>query len=59
MSVGTLFILAAVVLFFLAAVGSAILPNPTAWGFVCFALGHLLGGVAIPVARTVVVTKAA
>ena len=48
MSVGTLFLIAAVVFFFLAAIGSALMPSPTAWGFVCFALGHLLGGFSIP-----------
>lgn len=59
MSVGTIFLIFSVILFFLAAVGSALLPNPTAWGLVCFVLGHLLGGVAIPTTREVIVTKAA
>mgnify|MGYP001603977775 CR=1 FL=1 len=45
MSVGTLFLVAAVVLFFLAGVGSTLLPNETTWGLCCLALGLLLSGV--------------
>lgn len=45
MSIGQVFLLIAVVLFFFAAVGVAFIPNPTAWGLVCFALGVLLAGV--------------
>jgi hypothetical protein len=57
MNVGSLFFLAAVVLFFFAAIGVAMIPNPTAWGLCCLALGHLLGGVGIPAFGTVVVAK--
>lgn len=35
------FIGIAAVLFFFAAVSVTFIPNPTAWGFVFFALGHL------------------
>jgi hypothetical protein len=51
--VNILFVIAAV-LFFLAAVGSSILPNPTAWGLFFVALGLALGGVA-RIARVVTV----
>jgi hypothetical protein len=34
----------ATVLLFLAAVGSHVIPNPTAWGFVTLALGFAVGG---------------
>ncbi len=40
-----LFVIAAI-LFFLAAIGSAIIPNATAWGLFFLALGLALGGVA-------------
>lgn len=52
MSLGTLFLIAAVVFFFLAAIGSALMPNPTAWGLLCFTIGHLVGGVAFPVMKS-------
>lgn len=32
---GWIFILAALIFFFLAAVGSTLIPNATSWGFVC------------------------
>lgn len=41
-----LFVIAAI-LFFLAAVGSQIVPNATAWGLFFLALGLALGGVAV------------
>ncbi len=47
MSVGQIFLLAAVVLFFFAAIGVVFIPNPTSWGLVCLALGILLAGVPI------------
>lgn len=50
-----LFVIAAV-LFFIAAVGSSILPNPTAWGLFFVALGLALSGVAA-VTRVVTVGK--
>lgn len=48
MSVGSIFLLGAVVLFFFAAIGVGIIPNPTAWGLVCLTLGLLLGAYALP-----------
>ncbi len=33
---------AAVILFFFAAVGVTLIPNPTSWGLFCLALGLLL-----------------
>ena len=50
-----LFVISAI-LFFLAAIGSAIIPNPTAWGLFFLALGLALGGVAV-VQRYVTVGK--
>ena len=40
---GIFLFIAAAIFFFLAAVGSTLLPNPTAWGFVCLALGLACG----------------
>lgn len=37
----------AAVLFFLAAVGSTLIPNATAWGLFFVALGLAIGGVAV------------
>jgi len=34
----------AAILFFLAAVGANIIPNPTAWGLVALAIGCAIGG---------------
>lgn len=34
----------AAIFFFLAAVGSTLLPNPTAWGLVALAIGCAIGG---------------
>lgn len=42
-----LLFLVAAVLFFLAAVGSSLIPNATAWGLFFLALGLALGGVAV------------
>lgn len=39
-----IFFAVAVLLFFLAAVGSHIIPNPTAWGLVSLSLGFAVGG---------------
>jgi hypothetical protein len=53
MNVGMIFILIATLLFFFAATGIAIalVPNATAWGLFCLALGILLSGVPIPYYR--------
>lgn len=45
MSLGQVFWIIALILFFFAAVGVAFIPNPTAWGFVALTLGLLLQGV--------------
>jgi hypothetical protein len=45
MSVGSLFLVLALVLFFFAAVGVTVIPNPTAWGLVALTLGLLLAGI--------------
>lgn len=37
----------AAVCFFLAAIGSSVIPNATAWGLFFLALGMALGGVAV------------
>jgi hypothetical protein len=47
-SVGSIFILIAVLLFFLAGIGAALIPNAVTWGLCALALGILLNGVAIP-----------
>jgi hypothetical protein len=41
--VGRGFILFSAIFFFLAAVGSSLLPNPTAWGLVSLAVGLAIG----------------
>ncbi len=41
---GWLFAVIACVLFFLAAVGSAIIPNPTSWGLFFLSLAIAFGG---------------
>jgi hypothetical protein len=41
---GWIFMFMAVVFFFLAAVGSAVIPQPTSWGLVCMAIGLAVGG---------------
>jgi len=48
MSIGTIFMLIALILFFFAAVGVAFIPAPTAWGFVCLTLGFLTAGYSLP-----------
>ena len=40
---GRIFFAISAIFFFLAAVGSHILPNPTAWGLVALALGLAVG----------------
>lgn len=40
--------LAAVVLFFFAAVGVTAIPHPTEWAFVALALGLAISGIPIP-----------
>lgn len=44
---GRLFFIFAVVLFFFAAVGVGIIPNPTAWGLVSLAIGFAVAGVPV------------
>lgn len=46
MSIGAIFLLIALVLFFLN--GAAILPVPIVWGLFCLTLGILLSGVNVP-----------
>ncbi len=46
MSIGSIFLLVALVIFFLAGVGTGI-PNPVIWGLFALTLGLLLGGVPI------------
>lgn len=41
---GRIFFGIAALLFFLAAVGASIIPNPTAWGLFSVALGFAVGG---------------
>ena len=49
MNLSRVFYVIAAILFFLAATGSALLPNPTAWGLFFVALGLAAGGWAFPV----------
>jgi predicted phage tail protein len=49
MSVGTIFYLIALILFFLAGIGATVIPAATIWGLFSLTLGMLLSGVAIPV----------
>ncbi len=44
---GRVFFGVAALFFFLAAVGSNLIPNPTAWGLVMTAIGLAFGGVPI------------
>jgi hypothetical protein len=44
MTIGSLFLALAFLLFFCAAVGIQAVPNPQAWGLAALALGLLLGG---------------
>jgi hypothetical protein len=48
MSIGTIFYLVALIIFFLAGIGMGI-PNGTIWGLFSLTLGMLLSGVAVPV----------
>lgn len=48
MSIGTIFFIIALVMFFFAAVGVAFIPAPHAWGMVCLTLGFLTSGYAFP-----------
>lgn len=41
---GNIFMIAALVLFFFAAVGVSFIPNPTAWGLVAMTAGFIAGG---------------
>jgi hypothetical protein len=48
MSIGTLFYVIALIIFFLAGIGTGI-PNPVIWGLFSITLGMLLSSVAVPV----------
>jgi len=48
MSLGTLFYVIALIIFFLAGIGTGI-PNPVIWGLFALTLGLLLSGVALPI----------
>jgi hypothetical protein len=48
MSVGMVFYVIALVLFLLAWVGGAVIPNPLAGGLFCLTLGLILSGVSFP-----------
>jgi hypothetical protein len=52
MTLSRLFLIIAAVLFFLAAVGAPLIPNPTAWGLFFLTLGFVSTGIVVPV-RTV------
>jgi hypothetical protein len=47
-SVGSIFLFLSVLLFFLAGIGAALIPNAVTWGLCALALGLLLNGVSIP-----------
>lgn len=47
MSIGTIFLAVAVFFFFLAGVGSTLIPNPTTWGLCALTLGIMLSGVKV------------
>ena len=47
MSLGTVFLILAALLFFLAGVGAILIPNPVTWALFCLALGLLTSGVPI------------
>lgn len=49
MSIGTIFYLVALILFFLAGIGATVIPAATTWGLFAMTLGLLLSGVAVPV----------
>ncbi len=52
MSVGTLFYVIALILFFLAGIGATMIPAATTWGLFALTLGLLLSGVPLPVRTT-------
>jgi len=45
MTIGRILYVVAAVLFFLGAIGSTVIPNPSTWGLFCIALGLSLGNV--------------
>lgn len=53
MSLGMVFYIIALVIFFLGGVGSQIVPNPIIWGLFALTLGLLLSGVTIATFRKV------
>ncbi len=52
MSVGTIFYILALILFFLSGIGASFIPAMTTWGLFCLTLGLLLSGVPLPVRTT-------
>lgn len=44
MNVGLLFMVIALILFFLGGIGAALIPNPVTWGLFSLTLGLLLAG---------------
>ncbi len=48
MNLGSLFLLIALLIFFLAGIGTGI-PNPITWGLFSLTLGLLLSGVPLPI----------
>ncbi len=48
MNIGTLFFVIALIIFFLAGIGTGI-PNPVIWGLFALTLGILLSGIPIPI----------
>jgi hypothetical protein len=44
MSVGTLFMVLAAIIFLLAGAGATFVPNPMIWGLFCMTLAFLTGG---------------
>jgi hypothetical protein len=51
MNVGMLFLIIALILFFLAGIGATVIPSAVTWGFFSLTLGILLQG--IPVKRVI------
>lgn len=41
---GWVFLLIALILFFLAGIGATVIPNAVTWGLFCLTLGLLIGG---------------
>ena len=48
MSIGTIALIVAAALFFLAGIGANVIPNETTWGLFFLAVGLLLGAYRIP-----------